>query len=129
MNKGLYIFIFLISGIAGRAQELRDDIFMLPDSVKPFTIEHFYRLILLHHPVARQAELLSEVSRQELRLAKGNFDPKLEVQYLLKHYNSKEYYRLFDGSLKAHTPSPLTPKVGLERNTGMYLNPENYISF
>jgi outer membrane protein TolC len=105
-----------------------DSIFTLPDTVKPFTIENFYHLILQHHPVVKQATLLSDAAKQEIRLARGNFDPKLESAYLLKHYNGSEYYRMFDVSVKVPTRSPITATIGIERNKGDQLNPENYIS-
>lgn len=128
MRRAILTYCFLLILFAAQAQVVRDSVFVLPDSVKPFTLENFYQVILKYHPVAKQAYLLSEVARQEIRLARGNFDPKLETAYLLKHYNKTEYYRLFDGSIKLPTRSPVTPKVGLERNTGKNLNPEHYIS-
>jgi len=104
-----------------------DTLLTLPDSVKPFTIENFYHLVVQNHPVARQAQLLSENARQEIRLARGQFDPKLEAEFLTKNYNGKEYYTLATGSVKIPTRLPLDPSVGVERNTGTYLNPEHYI--
>lgn len=113
--------------IAGQSIVSTDSIFMLPDSVKPFTIENFYTLILQNHPVARQAELLSEIARQEIRMARGNFDPKLEAEFLTKNYNEQEYYSILDGSIKFPTTLPFDPTVGISRNKGDYLNPERYI--
>lgn len=125
-------FILLIIFNAGTivAQRLMstDSLFILPDSVRPFTIENFYTLILQNHPVARQTELLSEVARQEIRMARGNFDPKLEASFLTKNYNDREYYSILNGSLKFPTTLPLDPTVGIEQNKGDYLNPERYIS-
>jgi outer membrane protein TolC len=91
-------------------------------------IENFYFLITEHHPVAKQASLLSEFARQEIRLARGAFDPKLEVQWLTKEFKDTEYYNILNGSLKFPTTFPIDPKVGIERNSGAYLNPERYIS-
>lgn len=113
---------------AVNGQILSDSVFLLPDSVKPFTLENFYHHVLQYHPVAKQAQLLTESGRQEIRMARGHFDPKLEAQYLLKQYNGKEYYRMADAALKVPTRSPITPAIGMERNTGDNLNPENYIS-
>ena len=79
-------------------QSMKDSVFILGDTLRPFTLNNFYEVILHHHPIARQAVLLSDVAKQEIRLARGNFDPKLETQYLLKHYRNTEYYRLFDAS-------------------------------
>ncbi len=121
----LYLSLCLL---AAQAQQLADSVFFLPDTVKPLSLDSFYLLVVRHHPVAKQAALLSDVARQEIRLARGNFDPKLETEFLLKHYNDSEYYRLFNGSVKFPTRSPVSPVVGLERNKGEHLNPENYIS-
>lgn len=116
----------LLSGKEVVAQQ--NSIFQLPDSAKAFTLHDFYSRILLYHPTAKQTALLSEVARQEIRLARGNFDPKLEVQYQQKNLNGAEYYTLLNGSLKFPTLFPIDPKIGIEQNNGEYVNPENYIS-
>ena len=130
MRKFLFGFVFVfgfITVLQTRAQE-RDSVFILPDSVLPLSIENFYFLITEHHPVAKQAALLSEFARQEIRLARGSFDPKLEVEWLAKEFKGTEYYNILNGSLKFPTTLPFDPKVGFERNTGSQLNPERYIS-
>lgn len=128
MRKMLLALCISWSALTVRAQQISNDsIFILPDTARPFTIENFYELVIRHHPVVKQASLLSEVAKQEIRLARGNFDPRLEGEFLLKHYNNTTYYRLFDGALKFPTRSPVQPVVGLERNTGERVNPENYI--
>ena len=124
------VLLILLLGIYGnlRAQHGNDSIFVLPDTAKPVTLENFYQLVTRYHPVVKQTNLLSDVARQEIRLARGNFDPKIESEFLLKHYNNTEYYRLFNGGIKFPTASPITPTIGIERNTGDRLNPEHYIS-
>ncbi|WP_165824123.1 TolC family protein [Pseudochryseolinea flava] len=128
MRRIVITFILLHSLSVLHAQIMRDSVFVLPDSVKPFTIQNFFELIIQHHPVVKQTLLLSETAKQEIRLARGSFDPKIETQFLLKHYNDTEYYRLFDAALKVPTRSPITTTIGVERNTGENLNPEHYIS-
>lgn len=121
----------MLLGIYGNsvlAQQGNDSIFVLPDTAKPVTLENFYQLVIRYHPVVKQTNLLSDVAKQEIRLARGNFDPKIESEFLLKHYNNTEYYRLFNGGIKFPTASPVTPVIGVERNTGDRLNPEHYIS-
>ena len=125
---GYIVFAFSLLPVWGNSQSLTDSIFIMPDSVRPFTIENFYTLILQNHPVARQTELLSEVARQEIRMARGNFDPKLEAEFLTKNYNGQEYYSILNGSIKFPTTLPFDPTVGIEQNKGDYLNPERYIS-
>jgi outer membrane protein TolC len=109
-------------------QAQQDSLFVLPDTVKAFTLENFYFLILENHPTAKQTNLLTDIAKQEIRLARGNFDPKLELSYQQKNLGGTEYYDLLDGSLKFPTVLPFDPKVGVQRNQGQYVNPENYIS-
>lgn len=128
MKKAALLIFCLSIFAAVQAQRLiMDSVFVLPDTAKPFALEDFYKLITSNHPVVRQAGMLSDVGRQEIRLARGNFDPKLESHFSLKQYNNTTYYQLFDGSLKFPTRSPVNPVVGIQRNDGKYLNPENYI--
>lgn len=124
----LIIFCSSLFAAAHAQSPITDSIFVLPDTAKAFTLQDFYKLVIHYHPVARQADMLSDVARQEIRLARGNFDPKLESQLSLKQYNDITYYQLFDGSLKIPTRSPVSPIAGLQHNDGKYLNPENYIS-
>jgi outer membrane protein TolC len=128
MKNTLLIILFSIYYTGLWAQQQNDSIFVLPDTARPVTLENFYQLITRYHPVVKQADLLSQVAKQEIRLARGSFDPKIESEFLLKHYDGTEYYRLFNGGVKFPTASPLTPTIGMERNTGERLNPEHYIS-
>ncbi|HEY3402164.1 MAG TPA: TolC family protein [Ohtaekwangia sp.] len=107
--------------------QVRDTLFVIPDSTRAFTLGNFYQLILRNHPAAKQAALLSEVARQEIRLARGNFDPKVEAEFSTKQLNGKMYYDIFGSTLKFPTIFPVDPVVGMDRNKGTYLNPERYI--
>lgn len=126
-SKALFIFLLgILHHVTG--QRITDDIFTLPDTARPFTIENFYFLVISNHPIAKQTRLLSDVARQEIRLARGNFDPKIEVQYLKKEFGDTEYYQVFNGGVSVPTILPFDPKIGIERNEGQYLNPERYIA-
>lgn len=114
--------------ISGLCQNPADTLFRLPDSAKVLTLENFYELVTRNHPVARQAALLSDVARQEIRLARGNFDPKAEFTYIAKNSSDTEYYSIANGSVTFNSFFPVDPKVGLEKNTGEFLNPERYNS-
>ena len=96
--------------------------FAQQDSSQYFSIDQYFTSILANHPVARQAALLSETAQQEIRLAKGNFDPKLEAQYYNKEFQNKSYYSMADAYLSLPTRSPITPKLGFEQNEGELLN-------
>jgi outer membrane protein TolC len=128
MKVNSFIAIILICLAQFKSNAQTDSIFVLPNSVKPFTVENFFQLTLAHHPIVKQANLLSEIARQEIRLARGSFDPKLELQYVNKQYNSLEYYNILNGSIKFPTALPVDPVIGLDKSTGNYVNPERYIS-
>jgi outer membrane protein TolC len=129
-SKRTKLLITLLVGLACSQQvsAQRDSLFVLPDSAKAFTLENFYYLIVQHHPSAKQIDLLTDIAKQEIRLARGNFDPKLELQYQQKNFEGTEYYDKLNGSIKFPSVLPFDPKIGIERNEGTYLNPENYIA-
>jgi outer membrane protein TolC len=107
--SGLLVF----SGLAARA-----------DSTTVFTIDDFMGQVAAHHPVAQQANLLPEQARQEIRMARGAFDPTANVKYYDKELGGKNYYTLWDNVLKV----PLwfgEVKAGFERNSGINVNGEN----
>ncbi|MBB6460399.1 TolC family protein [Flammeovirga kamogawensis] len=93
-------------------------------TVKKLTLDELYQMIMVYHPVAQQAELLSEQGQMQIRLGKGYFDPKLESKYDQKVFKNNEYYQKWNSYAKI----PLWAgniNVGYERNDGYKLNPEN----
>ncbi len=95
------------------------------DSIQVLTCEEFFVLIESNHPVARQASLLPESARYEIRSVRGVFDPKLNAEFYQKEYLSKEYYTLSDNYLRIPTWVGIDIKAGYERNTGDFVNGEH----
>lgn len=95
------------------------------DSIQVLTCEDYFMLIESNHPVARQAALLPESARQEIRSVRGIFDPKLNVEFYQKQYLAKEYYTLSDNYLRVPTWVGIDIKAGYERNTGDFVNGEH----
>ena len=127
MVRRLLIFGLLIAAHYLAPAQAFDTLFYVSDSTRLFGLEEFYDLIIKNHPTVKQANLLSEVARQEIRLARGSFDPKLEAQFDKKRYNGQQYYDIFNGALKFPTFFPVDPSIGIDNNSGKYLNPERYI--
>lgn len=129
----LIVFVFLWSvGFYAQAQEeisVRsiEDIVRPADTIQIFALEDYVKLILANHPVVKQADLMPENARQEIRLAKGAFDPKLTANWDVKNYKDTEYYDIFNTTLKVPLWFPIDPKVSVDRNRGVYLNPERNI--
>jgi len=89
------------------------------------TLDDLYGLVLVNHPLAKQANLFSEMARQELRMARGYFDPKAQMDFDNKVFKDKNYYELWDSYLKIPTWFGVEFKAGHERNTGINLNPQS----
>jgi outer membrane protein TolC len=119
------VLVIIFQSQICKAQGALDTLFILPDSVNAFSIENLYASMLEYHPIVKQTRLLSEMAKQEVRLARGAFDPKLETRLNLKEFDNKEYYNKWIASFTVPIWFPIDPKIGIERNTGAYLNNEN----
>lgn len=96
------------------------------DTNNILSLKDFYSQILENHPIVRQAKLMNELARQELRIARGGFDPKLQADYQQKQFGGTEYYSLFGSKLKIPTWIG-DIHGGYDRALGTYVNPENRI--
>ncbi|MEM7370783.1 MAG: TolC family protein [Bacteroidota bacterium] len=90
----------------------------------PLSLQDLFVLIKSNHPVAKQINLLSDRAKENLRIARGGFDPKLYGEYDDKFFDDKNYWRTFEGGLKVPTRLPLDIKSGFAWNDGSYLNPK-----
>ncbi len=112
------IFLFSLFAVKAVAQQQEEVL----------SFDQFYQLVIQNHPIVKQANLLTKQAMEEVRLARGTFDPKLEGTWNLKDFKDTEYYNMLDVSLKIPVWFPVDPKIGVERNSGTYLNPENFIA-
>lgn len=87
-----------------------------------FTIREFYDQIFRFHPLVKQAQSLTPLAQQELRMTRGGFDPKLSTEFERKQFDKKEYYQTQYTKLKA--PFWIGDfQASFERNQGTFLNP------
>jgi outer membrane protein TolC len=94
------------------------------DSTAVFTLQDLLTQMAVHHPVVRQANQFSEQARQELRIARGAFDPVVSSKFYQKELDGKNYFTLWDNVLKV--PVWIGElKAGYERNSGINVNGEN----
>ncbi|MEO5978387.1 MAG: TolC family protein [Chryseolinea sp.] len=126
ISLNIACLLFMLSHPAN-AQSNTDSIFTHSDTTQILTLDEFYKIILTNHPVVKQAELLTEMAQQEIRLARGSFDPKLVSSFDHKEFEDKTYYSKLDAYLSFPTWFPVNPKVGYQRNTGELLNSEEAI--
>ncbi len=121
------IVLMLISNRSVKGQSDMKSIFILSDTTQVLSLDEFYKIILTNHPVVKQAELLSEMAQQDIRLARGSFDPKLVSSFDHKEFKDKTYYSKLDAYLSFPTWFPVNPKIGYQQNTGELLNSEDGI--
>lgn len=87
----------------------------------------FLGLVLENHPLAKQAALRGETGAQYLRVARGAFDPYLEGGYDAKQYADKDYWRVFEGSLRLPTWLGVEGVASIATAEGDYLDPSQYL--
>ncbi|MCC9137065.1 TolC family protein [Pontibacter silvestris] len=116
-SKLLMVLMLMVFGIPATKAQVQD-------SAQVLTLHDFHQLILQYHPVASQAALLTEQARQELRMARGTLDPVISSKLYRKEYNGKEYYTLWNNTLRI--PTWFGPELiaGYDQTQGQYLNPE-----
>lgn len=104
-----------------------DEILRPVDTLEFFTIEDFASLIIANHPIVRQAQMMTDNALEEVRLARGAFDPKLKAMWDVKRFDEKNYWNKLESELKIPVWFPIDPKIAFNRNEGQFLNPENAI--
>ena len=92
-----------------------------------FKLNTFLDLVKSFHPVVKQAELKTTEGEAKILKARGNFDPKLSLDQNIKEFDDKTYYNLFNTTLKIPTWYGIELKAGYDRNSGVYLNPEDNV--
>jgi outer membrane protein TolC len=74
------------------------------DSTGVLTFDEFARRVAAAHPVARQARLARDGAREELRAARGAFDPTVSAAVDRKTFLGTAYYNYAEAELKLPTP-------------------------
>ena len=107
---------FLLFGISASAQGIVS---------KEFTYNEFLGYVKKYHPLVKNANLNIDAAQANLMMARGGFDPKIEVDFSQKQFKDQEYYSILNSSFKIPTWYGVEIKAGFDNNEGVYLNPEN----
>ena len=99
------------------------------DSNGVFLVKDLQELVLLNHPIVKQAGLLSKEAQARVLQSLGKFDPALMASLGKKSFGGTDYYNHWDSELKV----PLwlggaDLNLGYDRNVGVYNNPETRTS-
>lgn len=114
MSRFLIILFFAYSGFSQEKQTV-------------FSYAEYLGYVKKYHPNVRQANLQITKAEAQLMEARGAFDPKIEVDFDQKDYADKKYYSIMSSSFKIPTWYGIEVKAGFDQNTGIYLNPQEYI--
>lgn len=90
-----------------------------------FTYQEFIGYVKKYHPLVKQANLKITEGEAKLMKARGNFDPKIEADFIEKEYEDKNYFSVFNSSFKIPTWYGIEIKAAFDNNEGIYINPEN----
>lgn len=97
-----------------------------PADTIPLRFGDFYAQVAANHPVVQQANLVLDAARQDVRIARGGFDPKLGVRWDSKSFDGKQYYDYVTSELKIPTPFGSDLKLGYERAVGDRIAADRY---
>lgn len=92
---------------------------------KELTYNEYLGFVKKYHPLVKSANLEITKAQANLMMARGGFDPKIEVDFSQKKFKDKEYYSILNSSFKIPTWYGIELKAGFENNDGYYLNPQN----
>jgi len=92
---------------------------------KELTYNEFLGYVKKYHPLVKSANLQVSAAQANLMMARGGFDPKIEVDFEQKKFKDSEYYSILNSSFKIPTWYGIEIKAGFDNNDGIYLNPEN----
>jgi outer membrane protein TolC len=112
-----HVFLaFLFFGFSAKAQVSLS---------KELTYPEFLGFVKKYHPLVKNANLEVSKAQANLMMARGGFDPKIEVDFSQKQFKDQEYYSILNSSFKIPTWYGIEIKAGFDNNEGIYLNPEN----
>ncbi|MGV3695624.1 TolC family protein [Flavobacterium sp.] len=94
---------------------------------KELTYNEFLGYVKKYHPLVKSANLQVSAAQANLMMARGGFDPKIEVDFEQKKFKDSEYYSILNSSFKIPTWYGVEIKAGFDNNDGIYLNPENTV--
>lgn len=113
-NKLIITFLFISALLCGQEK-----------NEKELNYNEFLGFVKKYHPMVKSANLEINMAQANLMMARGGFDPKIEVDFDQKKYKGKEYYSVLNSSFKIPTWYGFEVKAGFDNSEGIFINPEN----
>lgn len=110
----IIVFLFFYSFVFGQDKNLQE-----------LTYNEYLGYVKKYHPMVKSANLEVNSAQANLMMARGGFDPKIEVDFDKKQFKNSQYYSLLNSSFKIPTWYGIEVKAGFDNSEGIFLNPEN----
>ena len=121
MKHLLFILVLIGTTIYGQSKNEST----LPVNLKEMSYNEYLGFVKKYHPLVKNANLEISKAQANLMMARGGFDPKLQLDYKKKQFQGTEYYSIMNSSFKIPTWYGIDIKAGFDENEGYYLNPQN----
>jgi outer membrane protein TolC len=110
----IIVFLFFYSFVFGQDKNLQE-----------LTYNEYLGYVKKYHPMVKSANLEVNSAQANLMMARGGFDPKIEVDFDKKQFKDSQYYSLLNSSFKIPTWYGIEVKAGFDNSEGVFLNPQN----
>lgn len=120
--KHLIFTFFILSFVA---QSQTKNLVVEKNSNKEFLFNEYLGYVKKYHPLVKTTNLEISMAQANLMMARGGFDPKIEVDFDKKQFKNQEYYSILNSSFKIPTWYGVEIKAGFDSSEGVYLSPEN----
>ena len=115
-----FVFVFLFLSFSVFSQDI-------DKKLKELSYNEYLGFVKKYHPLVKNANLEVNKAQANLMMARGGFDPKIEVDFSQKQFKNSEYFSILNSSFKIPTWYGVEIKAGFDNNEGIYLNPENTV--
>jgi outer membrane protein TolC len=106
-----FFLILILFGIKGFSQNSSTT--ELPTNLKQMSYNEYLGYVKKYHPLVKNANLEISKAQANLMMARGGFDPKLELDFNKKQFQGTEYYSILNSSFKIPTWYGIDIKAGL----------------
>ena len=114
MNFKTLVFLLFTTWVTAQEKNLQE-----------LSYNEYLGYVKKYHPMVKSANLEVSAAQANLMMARGGFDPKIEVDFDKKQFKDTEYYSLLNSSFKIPTWYGIEVKAGFDNSEGVYLNPQN----
>ena len=116
MRKLILCFLWAYLGVSG---------ILNAQDTTSLSYEEYRYLVLSNHPANRIGDIIVEEGNVTKMEARGNFDPKINVDLSEKKFKEDPYYSLVNSGVEIPTKMGLKVNAGYDRTSGVFLNPQN----